>query len=576
MISSGANLRRWRLLFLWLHLHPAAWAARQEAPAATQPVETVAEAVSHASRWIAAPQQDEPLPAFASAAEIHHRVYQTPKPLRVWIARIDLSAPDVRVVLTEPVAAAEPGAEGETLCANTLEFARHYGVQLAVNTSAFAPLRDQVAMPMDVVGLAAVAGEVYSEADDRFGSMHIARDGRVTLQGPPQVLDGAWHVIPGFRMLVDDRQVIVTQEEADTRFGGVNPRTAVGVDEAGRTLWLVVADGRQPGISEGLTLPELAALFVSLGAWDALNLDGGGSSTLVVENADRTYRVLNTPVGKGKPNTLRQVANNLGVRLTGEGPPVEEKAEKPGSMPLTDVPPVKGRRAGSDLRDAVIRSAASRRGGGYKWADDGVSKTIRYDGQVVLRASREGTYCCGATLEVFLDAYCRTRHGHDAAAGKGRWFEDWPIDRFRSLKGGWWGTNEAVNDPNLPAGIRPTIRERQVQSVLSWTGLAEPVDDYRLLQRGDFVQFWRRSGSGHSVIFWAVDREEGGDGGEDRPGRERLWYWSSQGSPRYGYPLRPGGKPVQTAGYGLNWEYLGQDIDPARVYGARLKDEPAP
>lgn len=60
-----------------------------------------------------------------------------------------------------------------------------------------------------------------------------------------------------------------------------HPRTAIGVDGDGRIL-LVTVDGRQPGWSEGMTLVELTALMSGLGCRDALNLDGGGSTTMVV------------------------------------------------------------------------------------------------------------------------------------------------------------------------------------------------------------------------------------------------------------------------------------------------------
>jgi exopolysaccharide biosynthesis protein len=59
------------------------------------------------------------------------------------------------------------------------------------------------------------------------------------------------------------------------------PRTFVGVDGRGRLL-IVEVDGRQPGYSEGMTLPEEAAFMKSLGAVNAMNLDGGGSSAMVV------------------------------------------------------------------------------------------------------------------------------------------------------------------------------------------------------------------------------------------------------------------------------------------------------
>jgi hypothetical protein len=55
----------------------------------------------------------------------------------------------------------------------------------------------------------------------------------------------------------------------------------VGITADGQIL-LVVVDGRQPGYSTGMTMQEFARLFLDLGAVDAMNLDGGGSSTMVV------------------------------------------------------------------------------------------------------------------------------------------------------------------------------------------------------------------------------------------------------------------------------------------------------
>ncbi len=61
-----------------------------------------------------------------------------------------------------------------------------------------------------------------------------------------------------------------------------HPRTAVGFSrDEKQVLWMVV-DGRQPGYSLGMTLPELAAFLKEHGAYNAINLDGGGSTTLII------------------------------------------------------------------------------------------------------------------------------------------------------------------------------------------------------------------------------------------------------------------------------------------------------
>lgn len=283
---------------------------------ASRPAVPVADAVATAEKWLADPARRDAVASPYPAIEIEHRVYAAPRPINVLIVKVDLSAPGTEFVLTKPdPSKGDDGKPYETRSQTTLAFAKETGVQLAVNTSAFGPLRGKPGEPMDVAGLAAVEGKVFSKPAKRYGAIYISREGRVSLKQPADEKKNVWTVIPGFRMLIDDREICLEQAESDTPFGGLNPRTAVGVDRDGRTLWIVVVDGRQPEFSMGMTLAEMAALFRGLGVWDALNLDGGGSSTLVLQGDDGEHRVLNTTVG-GK---LRQVANNLGLRLAKKG-----------------------------------------------------------------------------------------------------------------------------------------------------------------------------------------------------------------------------------------------------------------
>ena len=77
---------------------------------------------------------------------------------------------------------------------------------------------------------------------------------------------------------------------------GRHPRTAIGIADSSKRLLLVVVDGRQAPYSDGMTLRELATLMQALGAREALNLDGGGSTTMVVENRkSRKLEIANRP-----------------------------------------------------------------------------------------------------------------------------------------------------------------------------------------------------------------------------------------------------------------------------------------
>ncbi len=84
-----------------------------------------------------------------------------------------------------------------------------------------------------------------------------------------------------------------------------HPRTALGFDPGSARAWLVVVDGRGSS-SEGMTLPELADLLRALGAREALNLDGGGSSVMVIRG-----ETVNRP---SDPQGERAVVNALVVR----------------------------------------------------------------------------------------------------------------------------------------------------------------------------------------------------------------------------------------------------------------------
>ncbi len=69
----------------------------------------------------------------------------------------------------------------------------------------------------------------------------------------------------------------------------LHPRTAIAKLESGKVL-LVTVDGRQPGVSAGMSLYMLADLLLEFGAVEAINLDGGGSTTMVVRN-----KIVNRP-----------------------------------------------------------------------------------------------------------------------------------------------------------------------------------------------------------------------------------------------------------------------------------------
>ncbi|MFC4858645.1 phosphodiester glycosidase family protein [Actinophytocola glycyrrhizae] len=113
---------------------------------------------------------------------------------------------------------------------------------------------------------------------------------------------------------VNGRQLLVVDGVAQKASQGNNtpaaPRTALGFSKDGRKMFLLSADGRQPAFAEGLGLDELAGMMVELGAWSAVNLDGGGSTTIVAREPGATTAQLENRPSDGAE---RNVPNGLGL-----------------------------------------------------------------------------------------------------------------------------------------------------------------------------------------------------------------------------------------------------------------------
>ena len=94
-----------------------------------------------------------------------------------------------------------------------------------------------------------------------------------------------------------------TTEGTIPRNAGVrHPRTAIGYSKDRKTVWLFVVDGRSAS-SVGMTLVEMADQMRKLGAWQAMNFNGGGSTTMVIGG-----KVVNTPTD---PTGEREVGHAL-------------------------------------------------------------------------------------------------------------------------------------------------------------------------------------------------------------------------------------------------------------------------
>jgi phosphodiester glycosidase len=238
-----------------------------------------------------------------------------PHPLIAHVIIIDTKIKGLGFLVTPPDSKGEMPLNART----TSQFLKEFGVQIAINGDGFKPwwshspadFYPHVGDPVAPLGLSAAKGDVYSEGiPNDIGvepTLFISRRNALSFNRRP---DNIFQAISGDRMLVEQGQVVDGLDNKE-----LDPRTAIGLNKNGRYLILIVVDGRQPFYSDGATFTKLAELLISQGANIAMSLDGGGSSTMVVEGANGEAVILNSPIDNYIPGRERPVANHLGIYI---------------------------------------------------------------------------------------------------------------------------------------------------------------------------------------------------------------------------------------------------------------------
>jgi GH25 family lysozyme M1 (1,4-beta-N-acetylmuramidase)/uncharacterized protein YgiM (DUF1202 family) len=223
-------------------------------------------------------------------------------------------AVDMRVAGLKSLVTPASHSSGLVCTRKTSKFLEEFGLQVAINGDGFSYVDQDTyppsqycangGEPVDVNSYAASRGTVYSQRWDSRPILYINKNNEVSFNQPSGAV---FNAVSGDRMLVDKGKRVANLESQS-----VEPRSAAGLNQNGRWLFLVVIDGRQAGYSLGATFPELADFMISLGAYTALNLDGGGSSALAIESVMGGPFVLNSPIEGMIPGNESAVANHLG------------------------------------------------------------------------------------------------------------------------------------------------------------------------------------------------------------------------------------------------------------------------
>jgi uncharacterized protein YgiM (DUF1202 family) len=236
---------------------------------------------------------------------------KSPRRMISHVLEIDMRSEGLRFLVTPPLRDTLP----QVCTRTTSEFLDNHDMQIAINGDAFYYLDHSEYPPQNfcahggdpvrLVGYAASRGKAYSMKEPGRPILYINQRNEITFGTPKGKV---YNAISGERMIVMKGKPF---PGLDTQ--QLHPRTALGVNQNGRWLYLVVVDGRE--VSEGATYSELAALLISHGVYTAMSFDGGGSSTMVIEDVDRRPRLLNNPVNENTAGRERAVANHLGISL---------------------------------------------------------------------------------------------------------------------------------------------------------------------------------------------------------------------------------------------------------------------
>jgi exopolysaccharide biosynthesis protein len=239
--------------------------------------------------------------------------------LHAFVARIDLTREDLAIIATDE---AEKGMI-------VSEYAERHRAIVAINADYF----DEEMRPVGhAMGAAGVWTERHGTRNQPLFGIGGDRAEIFRVESRDSLLpEWVRHAVSGWPLVVENCTALTAEQLPGSDFftRAPHPRTAVGLSKDRKTLYFVIADGRRPGVP-GPTLAELGTFMQEeLGVCSGLNLDGGGSTVMVVEG-----QIVNQP----SDGSERIVANHLAVVSATERRPCPPDAPAPARDEKTTPP----------------------------------------------------------------------------------------------------------------------------------------------------------------------------------------------------------------------------------------------
>ena len=222
--------------------------------------------------------------------------------MKMFVLEIDLSNQDISVEVTTPYNQDDFGLQPMTQQA-LYENNKNHQVLAGVNGDFF---NTMTGVPNGICYKNGSMIKDFTGTNSNFFA--ILNDGKAVIGNQlklEEIRENIQEGLGGGVQLVRNG-ILVTQTDES-----VNPRTCVGIDETGSKVIILEVDGRNYHYSNGMTYEELGQCMLAFGAYEALNLDGGGSSTFFIKDVQtpENFILRNWPCDNGGEE--RAIANGL-------------------------------------------------------------------------------------------------------------------------------------------------------------------------------------------------------------------------------------------------------------------------
>ena len=227
-----------------------------------------------------------------------------------YVMQINLSAPGVSFTTSPGAAGDTPnaGTGNEVITQTTSQFMSATGVQVAMNAGYFScPCVTNASNAEYIDGLAVSNGNLVSSDQSGYVDLLLTAKNQASLAtGGSANLSGIYNAVAGSGYAVQNGVNVGTQINSSST--SEDPRAMIGLSQNGQYMYLVTVDS---GASDGAGLngTQLGALALDLGLYNAINMDGGGSTSMVVQGANGKPNVLENPYTGAE----RYDGNSIGV-----------------------------------------------------------------------------------------------------------------------------------------------------------------------------------------------------------------------------------------------------------------------